>query len=221
MALNTGKSNKLVKDRFNLGNMQVTADHIKAMVLHYFRYTRANVFMCCTELTDPFTGRIEDIVCREERHGKTLYHAIEVKISESDFKREFWHKKDKHKERGDGRFYDFFYFAVPQEMIAFVDDYMEQEMLPYGLFGIYFDDSGELDIKLVKSATQLKPQGDEDNELDDESNNSLRIDKVDSALCARMSSEVAKLNADVYKLKDGLAEVKRQLDYLAKGIKLS
>lgn len=210
MALNTGKSSKLVKDRFNLGNLPITADHVKALVLHYFRYTRANVYMCCTELEDPFDNCREDVVCREERNGEVLYHSIEVKISESDFKREFWHKQDKHKERGDGRFYDFFYFAVPYELVDFVQDYLAQEMLNYGIFSIGYDEYGELGIKLVQSSPRLERLERED-----------LVARVDSALCARMSSEVAKLNADVYKLKDGMQETKRQIEFLARGIKLS
>lgn len=213
MAFDTGKNSNYVKDRYGLNPLDITADHIKAKVLQYFRYTRANVFMCCSEMVDPLSNCREDIVCRENRKGNVLYHAIEVKISESDFKREFWHKQEKHKERGDGRFYDYFYFAVPFDLVSFVRGYLEQEMLPYGLFGVGYDESKSLEVKLIVKASPLHPF--------DEIPREELIRKVDDALCARMSSEVTDARTEVYKLKDGLSEVKRQIFFLANGIKLS
>lgn len=209
MAFNTGKNAVYVKDRFNLAPLQITADHIKGEVLYYFRYNRSGVTMCCTELQDPLSNCIEDIVIRENRGEAILYHSIEVKISESDFKREFWHKKDKHKERGDGRFYDYFYFAVTPEILDLVTDYLETEMLPYGVITVGYDDQKSLECRLVRRPEPLKPNSERDTAL------------IDGAMVRRMSSELTAARVDIYKLKQGLAEAKRQCLALAQSIKLS
>lgn len=207
MAFYTGKAQTYVKDRFNLGPLDITAEHIKSEVLSYFRYRRANVTLCCTELSDPYSNCIEDIVCRENRNDEVLYHSIEVKISESDFKREFWHKKDKHKERGDGRFYDFFYFAVPSDLIHLVAEFLETEMLPYGVFSIYYNENKELQLELVRRAERVRRAPD------------IQVSTIDDAMCKRMGSEIAASHAEIFKLRSGLAEVKRQLFYLSQSIK--
>lgn len=207
MAFYTGKSATYVKDRFNLAPLDISADHIKAEVLSYFRYRRSNVTLCCTEFSDPYSNCIEDIVCKETRNGEALYHSIEVKISESDFKREFWHKKDKHKARGDGRFYDFFYFAVPSDLVPIVYEYLETELLPYGIFSIFYDESKQLNLELKRRAERVTK--------DTETTTST----IDEAICKRMSSEIAASHVEIYKLKSGLQEVKRQLFYLSQSIK--
>lgn len=209
MAFYTGKSSSYVKDRFNLAPLDITAEHIKGEVLYYFRYNRSGVAMCCTELTDPSSNCIEDIVIRESRGEELLYHAIEVKISESDFKREFWHKKDKHKERGDGRFYNYFYFAITPEILGLVTEYLDTEMLPYGIITVGYNEDKNLECKLVRRPEPLKADPKRDTTM------------IDNAMVRRMSSELTAAHVDIYKLRSGLAEVKRQCIALAQSIKLS
>lgn len=209
MAFNTGKAQSLVRDRFNLAPLDITADHVKGEVLSYFRYNRAGVNMCCTEFQDPYTNSIEDILVREQRGENTIYHAIEVKISEADFKREFWHKKEKHKEHGNGRFYDVFYFAVTKEIQDLVFEYLELEQLPYGLIVVSYGENKQIQCNLVKRPDRLIRSDDVDEAT------------IDAAICKRMSSEIAASRCDIYKLRSGLAEVKRQIYMLSQSIKLS
>ena len=210
MAFNTGRTATYVKDRYNLPPQDINADTIKGEVLYYFRYNRMHVDMCCTEFSDPYESSIEDIVVREMRkETDTIYHVIEVKISETDFKSEFWHKKNKHVNRGDGRFYDYFYFAVPLELYTIVNEHCEIDMLPYGIITVSFDDKKQLHTELKRRPEKLTRK------------ENINEDTVNTALLKRMSSEVASTRCDIYKLKYGLAEVKRQIYYLSQSIHTS
>ena len=98
---------------------------------------------------------------------------------------------------------------MTKEIQDLVYEYLELEQLPYGLIVVSYGENKQIQCNLVKRPERLIRSEDVD------------VNTIDAAICKRMSSEIAASRCDIYKLRSGLAEVKRQIYMLSQSIKLS
>lgn len=111
--------------------MNINSEHLKACLLHYFRYKRQ--FICCDEVDYRFGGRADILV-----DTGTSIIEIETKISYNDLYNE--KNKIKHQFNIDSKpvienkkLINYFYFCVPTELLEQTEQWVEKHNSKYGI----------------------------------------------------------------------------------------
>ncbi len=126
---------------------KITAEKLKTEVLKYWRFKRQGYNLCGTEV-DTISGRADVMVCDNREIIE-----IEIKISKSDFMRDFKKKKFSAVCKDDlySRVYaNRLFYCVPAAISESCLLYLEANKLPFGLFS--FDGK----LTMLKSGKKLK-----------------------------------------------------------------
>lgn len=141
------------------------SDILKLELMKYFRFEKGMVFVCSECIHNSDISAIND---------KCLVE-VEVKISKSDFRREFENISSKNGSFWKGRKHHFykhpdeawaaytipnkFYFCVPEEMEVWAMEYLKDKNPKYGLLVYDANISGKTSkIRLSKGARQLQKE---------------------------------------------------------------
>lgn len=141
------------------------SDILKLELMKYFRFEKGMVFVCSECIHNSDISAIND---------KCLVE-VEVKISKSDFRREFENISSKNGSFWKGRKHHFykhpeeawaaytipnkFYFCVPEEMECWALEYLKDKNPKYGLLVYDAKILGKTSkIRLVKGARQLQTE---------------------------------------------------------------
>ena len=183
------------------------SDVIKLQLLKYYRFERSFDYVCTEGIHN------SDINAAKENN----LIEVEIKISKSDFRREFeplgskngsvwkWNKHKSYKNPSDaGEYYiipNQFYFCVPAEMVDWAKEYLKDKNPKYGLlaYDTEYTTSGasHTHIKTIKKAAKLHAEAPKE--------------RVFGQIVKRMSSELINL-------KDRYNKDKQELEALQKGI---
>ncbi len=149
----------------------MTSKEIKKHLLKYFRFKRQMI--CGTEVHT--YGGIADVLAISEDKKKSI--EVEIKISVSDFRKEFKEKKNKHQHSWEYKTMpNLFYFAFPEGLIEKIINEVPKE---YGIYEI--DEFGN--VKSIRKGRRL-------NKTENETNFRLLVKRINSELISCYEKDV-------------------------------